>query len=219
MKQAIEFLHQTADFLIVGPRKKQPHYSYILIHEGMALIRLGKLELPVCQNQGFWLPSGCLAAVTVLQGSLFSTFNFSIRSTVSLPNRAGYIAPSTLVEGIVEQLNMLNKNGNNAWVSAYGRLLRCARDYFALVSPDDKYDDSTLKLAETITWLDSGGSPDNIDCISILDLENREISEQLKVRNWIRKMKSGQNSTYLAQQVSLTEASLMQLIGKIAGPV
>lgn len=219
MKQAIEFLHQTADFLIVGPRKKQPHYSYILVHEGMALIRLGKLELPICQNQGFWLPSGCLAAVTVLQGSTFSTINFSVRSTVLLPSHAGYIAPSTLINGIVEQLNTLDKDEHHEWRSAYGRLLRCARDYFASLSPDDSYDKATLELAGRIALLDDGSPIENDVDLGTTGRNAHDISMQLNVRDWIRKMKSGQKAANIAQQASIPEAEVVKLIEKIAGPV
>ncbi|CZF82018.1 hypothetical protein GCE9029_02979 [Grimontia celer] len=219
MKQAIEFLHQKADHLIVGPRRKQPHSSYILVHEGLALIRLGKLELPVCKGQGFWLPTGCLSAVTILQGSVVSTLDFSVRSTVVLPNSAGYALPSLLIQGIAQQLNL---EPNGSWFGAHGRLLRCARDYLSTVSPNDRYDANTLQLAEAIAKLenlDDKKKQKDQNIFQLTGFSEEQIALQLSIRDCVKKLKSGQKLAKIAQQASMPEQELMLLIEKTVGAI
>ncbi|KKD61563.1 hypothetical protein RN22_04845 [Grimontia sp. AD028] len=216
MKQAIEYFYQKADYLNVGPRKKQPQSSYILVHQGLVLIRLGKVELPVCKGQGFWLPSGCLSAVTVLQNSVISSFDFSVRSTVSMPNSAGYVLPSLLVAGIAEQLG---KTVESSWDGAHGRLLRCARDYFSSVTPDDKYDTKTLQLADAIARLDGSERLKRSEVLECTGFSEDQIALQLKVRDCVKKMKSGQKLTNIAQQASMPEKELMLLIERTVGAI
>ncbi|WP_325894549.1 hypothetical protein [Grimontia sp. NTOU-MAR1] len=219
MKQAIEFLHQKADYLNVGPRKKQPHSSYILVHQGLVLIRLGKLELPICKDQGFWLPSGCLSSVTVLQGSVVSTFDFSVRSSVVLPNCAGYVMPSMLIQGATQQLKQTTRE---SWDSPHGRLRRCVRDYLATVTPNDKYDAKTMLLAQEIASLETPRNKkrqkDNNN-LETTGFSEEQIALQLNIRDCVKKLKSGQKLTKIALQASMPEQELMLLIERTAGAI
>ncbi|WP_407333834.1 hypothetical protein [Enterovibrio sp. 27052020O] len=220
MKQAVEFNHHHADTMIIGARKKQHYASYLHVHKGAALIRLGKVELPVCANQGFWLPIECLNAVTVMKGSQVSTLNFSVRTIALLPNKAGYIESSPIMTGIIEQLHMRKQNDGVQWDGAYGRLLRCARDYLTTVSPHDSNNDQFRQLVASIEALAKGHAlPEGIGRAleSALGFSTEDIAIQLRVREWVRLYKSGRSAKKIALAVSLSESEVEQLLSQVAG--
>lgn len=220
MKQAIEFHPTTADHMIVGPRKSHPHSTLLLVHSGAVLIRLGKLEIPVCQQQAFWLPSSCLNAVTVLQRSVISTFDMSIRSTVSLPSRAGFIQDPALVFAAAQQLRQLEAQNHTTWEGAYGRLLRCIRDFIAFSAPDDHYCPELIATINQIELLDKAGTLDSRSTLAAqLKLDADNLALQLTVRNWVRQRKSGQKTEKIAKNAQRSVEDVAHLLEKIAGVI
>lgn len=220
MQQAIEFHSMTAEHLIVGPRKSHPHSTAILVHTGAVLVRLGKFEIPVCQNQVFWLPSGCLNAVTVLQGSVISTFDLSIRSTISLPARAGFIRDTSLVEAAAKQLRQLADKNTTNWDGAYGRLLRCVRDFIAFSSPDDQYSAELINTMKDLEILEKGGNVANKVAIEkALGMDADFLAEQLRVRAWVRNRKSGQKIDKIAKNAQRPAEEVAHLLEKVAGTI
>ncbi|MEZ8140409.1 hypothetical protein A1OK_20870 [Enterovibrio norvegicus FF-454] len=220
MKQAIEFNHYRADTMIIGARKKQHYASYLHVHKGTVLIRLGKAELPVCANQGFWLPIDCLNAVTIMKGSQVSTLNFSVRSTALLSNQAGFIEKSPLITGIIEQLHARQEKSNEDWDAPYGRLLRCARDYLATLTPHDITTDSFRLSMTSLDALGNGKALSEITGKALehaLGLSTEDIAVQLRVREWVRLYKSGRSIKKIALAVSLSETEVEQLLRQIAG--
>lgn len=109
MKQAIEFSHTLQQFLHVGARRKS-HIAYmIVVHEGAALIRLGKEEFLVTRGQGFWLPFNCLHALTILPGTRYGTVSFSSRLTKPLCQEAGFFTVSPLIDALLVELQRQHK--------------------------------------------------------------------------------------------------------------
>ncbi|MDD1792268.1 hypothetical protein L4D06_08780 [Enterovibrio makurazakiensis] len=220
MKQAIEFNHYHAKTMIIGARKKQPFASYVFVHKGSALIRLGKHELPLCTNQGFWLPMECLNAMTVLKGSEVSTLNFSVRSIASLPTQAGFVESSSLMKGIVEQLVQYQKRDQQQWDSPHGRLLRCARDYLSIVTPTDNKSNVFRQLLGSLDALNNGHALNDTQRDELkraLGISDDDIAIQLRVREWVRLHKSGRSFAKIAADVGLSESEVGQLLEHVAG--
>ncbi|WP_232314393.1 hypothetical protein [Grimontia marina] len=133
-----------------------------------------------------------------------------------MPNSAGYVPPSLLVAGIAEQLG---QTVDNSWDGAHGRLLRCARDYFSSVTPDDKYDTKTLQLADAIARLDGNERLKRSEVLECTGFSEDQIALQLKVRDCVKKMKSGHKLKNIAQQASMPEKELMLLIERTVGAI
>ncbi|WP_028022613.1 hypothetical protein [Enterovibrio calviensis] len=220
MKQAIEFNHYHAKTMIIGARKKQPFASYVFVHKGTALVRLGKHELPICADQGFWLPMECLSAITVLKGSEVSTLNFSVRSIASLPTQAGFVESSSLIKGIVEQLVEYQKRNEEQWDSPHGRLLRCARDFLSTSMPSDCNTDVFRHLLSSLDALNKGHALSDTQRDELkraLGISDDDIAIQLRVREWVRLHKSGRTFAKIAADVGLLESEVSQLLEHIAG--
>ncbi|MBE1273376.1 hypothetical protein [Enterovibrio baiacu] len=220
MKQAIEFHFHQADTLFVGGRKAQPHATFLYVHKGAALIRLGKNEFPVCAGQSYWLPSGCLNAVTILQGSDVSTLDFSVRTIVALPTQSGFFSPSPLLDGLMAELGHHQKLGTTDWDSAYGRLLRCLRDYVTIHPPLQGISKETALLEKAIDKLAKGQLGDIAENNALelsLQLSVDALSDQLLVREWVRAIKSGQKVAKIASKASLNEEEVAAKLKAIAG--
>ncbi|PML78566.1 hypothetical protein [Enterovibrio norvegicus] len=220
MKQAIEFQFHQADTLFVGGRKAQHHATFLYVHKGAALIRLGKNEFPVCAGQSYWLPSGCLSAVTILQGAEVSTLDFSVRTVVALPTLSGFFSPSPLIDGLMAELRHHQKQGITDWDSAYGRLLRCLRDYVTVHSPLQGMPKETALLEKAIDKLAKGLLGDIAENNALeltLQMSVGELSDQLLVREWVRAIKSGQKVKSIASKASLNEEDVTAKLKAIAG--
>ncbi|PKF50411.1 hypothetical protein AT251_11860 [Enterovibrio nigricans] len=220
MLQAIEYKTISADTMVIGARKKQSHSTFVFVHQGAALIRLGKQEIPVSVGQGFWLPVNCLNALTILKGSLVSTLDFSVRSTVSLPLSAGFVSDIRFVEEIITQLTKRQSLGSNDWSGPYGRLLRCVRDYLSTVQPNDKYSADIKVLIKTIDRLAARQelSAEESKSVEIaLGFEKKQVQTQLVIREWVRQRKSGQSNAKIAAATSLNEKDIAALLEEYAG--
>ncbi|KXF83198.1 hypothetical protein [Enterovibrio coralii] len=217
MLQAIEFKTISADDLIIGARKKQSHSTFLFVHQGSALIRLGKLEVPVVAGQGYWLPMNCLNALTILKGSLVSTLDFSVRSTVSLPSAAGFVEDIAFIAEVISQLRQKAINDQTDWNGAYGRLMRCARDFFSETQPNDRYDNAVKRLIKALESLSNVSSSDATLIKEAFGIDAKNVEMQLTVREWVRQRKSGQSNAKIAAATSLKEEDIAAQLKEVAG--
>lgn len=219
MKQAIVYQFLNTDTIVIGARKKQICSTFFFVHHGAVLVRLGKEEIPVLKGQSFWLPIDCLSAMTILQGSQISLFNFSVRTNVPLPKYAGFIAHHPLVSGIIASLECKVMNESDHFKDAYERLLRCLRDHLSLVHPICQYDEQLCALILDIERIKQGQSltKTGSETLNSYGISEEEIIEQLIVRDWIKKRKSGQSIEKIAISASLGESEVLEKMKKIAG--
>ncbi len=104
MNYALEYHLSQSAFLISTPRKKQLKHSLITIHNGLALIRLGKYEYVLEQDDSFWLPFDCLSAMTYLPDTQASVVEFSVRLTDSFPLQSGFVELPDVTRSIINKL-------------------------------------------------------------------------------------------------------------------
>ena len=104
MNYAIEFHDANYPFLNVAARKKAVKHSLLSVVEGLALIKLGKHEYAIEPGQHFWIPQGCLSALTFLPNTRVTRCAFSVRLTDEFPLQAGYVEPSSLLSALIEKL-------------------------------------------------------------------------------------------------------------------
>lgn len=183
MKQAIEFQHVQADTLIIGARKKQTCNTFLYVHHGSVLLRLGQNEIPVPIGHAFWLPINCLNAMTIIQGAQVSLFNFSVRNTLTLPKSAGFVPISSLIMGIIDTIN-LNPISSLDWHGPDGRLLRCLRDNLSNVQPTIQYDSQLQSDISVIQRIKKGEdrSENNDRIFSLFGMSANLLAEQLIVQ-------------------------------------
>lgn len=216
MKQAIVYQFLNTDTIVMGARKKQTSSTFLFVHHGAALIRLGKEEIPVFKGQSFWLPIETLSAVTVLEGSHVSTFHFSVRTKVSLPKCAGFVAPHALILGVIESIGCKEKED---WEGSYGRLLRCLRDHLSFIHPVYPFDIQLRALILEIERVKQGHgfTKEGAILFNSYGINEEDFTEQMMVRNWIQKRKSGQSVEKIAASVCLSEAEIVEKMEKIGG--
>ncbi|MDD1779705.1 hypothetical protein LRP49_00725 [Enterovibrio sp. ZSDZ35] len=220
MLQAIEYKTISADKMVIGARKKQSHSTFLFVHQGGALIRLGKLEIPVVAGQGYWLPLNCLNALTILKGSLVSTLDFSVRSTISLPSAAGFVDDIAFISELIAQLRTKKHSKQNDWQGSYGRLLRCARDFFSETQPNDRYGADVKAVIKGLEKLAEGTdlSPQYASLFQMaFGIDNNDLHTQLVVRDWVRQRKSGQSNAKIAAAASLKETDIAAQLEEVAG--
>ncbi|CAM2926404.1 hypothetical protein [Vibrio mytili] len=104
MNYAIEFHDAKFSFLNVTARKKALKHSLLSVQEGLAIIKLGKLEYAIEPGQYFWIPQNCLSSLTFLPGTRIHRCDFSIRLNESFAQQAGYLKPSALLRAVMAKL-------------------------------------------------------------------------------------------------------------------
>lgn len=221
MKHAIDFQPIHANILIIGARKKNICNHFFFVHDGAILIRLGKNEIAVSSGQSFWLPVNCLNAVTILQGSTISRVDFSVRTTLTLPASAGFIAVDTLLIGLIDAINSKAKFAAD-WHGVCGRLLRCLRDKIVDSNPTIQYNMQLLADISLIERIKQGGAiDDNVEAsvFSLCGMSASAFSEQLMVREWVRQRKSGQDITQIADKIALNDTEIAEKMARVAGSI
>ncbi|MGR5237138.1 AraC family transcriptional regulator [Vibrio alfacsensis] len=105
MNYAIEFHDAHFSFLHVTARKNALKHRLLSVVEGLAIIKLGKLEYAIEPGQYFWIPQGCLSSLTFLPNTRVSHCDFSIRLHDSFAQQAGFVKPSVLLKALVDKLS------------------------------------------------------------------------------------------------------------------
>lgn len=90
--------------LAVLGRRRMATDQLLWLAAGSALLRLGRAEFVLRSGDCFWLPADCLHGLTLLQGCQLGRLRFSIRIDAPRPKAAGFIAPSPLLQALLDRL-------------------------------------------------------------------------------------------------------------------
>ncbi|BDU39877.1 AraC family transcriptional regulator [Vibrio nigripulchritudo] len=108
MNYAVEHQNTVYSFLVTTPRKKRIKHSLIYVDSGLVLVKLGKNEYAVEQDNAIWLPFDCLTSVTFVPGSRVTQINFSVRLQDKFPTQAGFVSLPPVSKAILEKLSSAN---------------------------------------------------------------------------------------------------------------
>ncbi|UTV30046.1 AraC family ligand binding domain-containing protein [Photobacterium atrarenae] len=221
MKQAIEFSHTLQQFLHVGARRKS-HISYmIVVHEGAALIRLGKQEFLVPKGKGFWIPFNCLHALTVLPSTRYDTVKFSARLTTPQCQEAGFFAVSPLIKALLSELQRhQSKQTFQTTPGVEKNLLNVMADQVTALAVHTNAISPDLPQTEIaqLTRLMKG---DKIAEPSALDVHLgcsvNEFEACLTMREALRLSRSGRKLDQIAEALNISPQTLVALAQPILG--
>lgn len=221
MKQAIEFSHTLQRFLHVGARRKS-HISYmIVVHEGAALIRLGKQEFLVSKGKGFWIPFNCLHALTVLPSTRYDTIAFSARLTTPLCQEAGFFTVNPLIKALLGELQChQNKQTTLSTPAVEKNLLNVMADQVATLAVHTNTISPGLSQTETdqLTRLMKG---DKLTEPSVLEAHLgcsvNEFEACLTMREALRLSRSGRKLDQIAEALNVPAQTLVALAQPILG--
>lgn len=108
MHHAISFQSELNDFLICTPRKKSLKHQLISVKQGLALVKLGKLEYAVEAGQSFWLPFDTLTSLTYTPNTIVNSVSVSSRVVAPFPKQGGYIQAEELLSALLNRLEFHN---------------------------------------------------------------------------------------------------------------
>ncbi len=78
------------------------------------MVRLGKQEYAFGKGDTFWLPAGCLAALSYFPSTQVQTIEVSQRVSDVFPHQAGYIQLTTLLQGLISKLSKVPADSEQA---------------------------------------------------------------------------------------------------------
>lgn len=141
----------TSQKLAVFGRRRMATDQLLWLAAGSALLRLGRAEFVLRRGDCFWLPADCLHGLTLLQGCQLGRLRFSVRVAGTRPRAAGFIAPSPLLQALLDRLISTPQPVEPE--SPAGRWLACVAD---LLPEWQLAEPRPLPLAEGVTTLLEG---------------------------------------------------------------
>lgn len=108
MNYALEHHLNQHSFLSSTPRKKVLKNFLVTIHNGMALIKLGKKEYALKKGESFWIPFDCLTSITYMPETLASVVDFSVRLRDRFPSQSGFVELPNVTRSAIEKLATSN---------------------------------------------------------------------------------------------------------------
>ena len=104
MHYAISHHNNEFPYLVIQPRKRSLKHVLLRVNQGLALLKLGKIEYAIEDGQTVWLPFDALVGVTFFPNTCAQRVEVSCRVTEPLPKQGGYVELTPLGSAIVDRL-------------------------------------------------------------------------------------------------------------------
>lgn len=194
MHTAIQHSAIHYQYLTIGSRKPTLKNRLLVVTQGLVLIKLGKLEYCVTENQSFWLPANCLCAISYFPNSKVQSVEFSQRITEKFPTRAGNFISSPLLLTALTRLSNPISDKQNA------SLLEVIKHELLIIEPELNFSIMCKKIS---SWQ-----------VTTSDLD-KELLLALKLRAALKLKQSGKNSQIIADELFDTNIDLLSSMGKV----
>jgi hypothetical protein len=109
MHYAIQVESVDTDYLQSTARKRSFKHFFLVVEQGMVLLKLGKSEYAVKPGQAIWIPFQCLHALTMFPQTQLTRIEFSARLTHTFPKQAGYIELGTLCQALLDRVKTCDR--------------------------------------------------------------------------------------------------------------
>ncbi len=186
MHYTIEFRSLSRQFLHISARKPTLKHQLLNVEHGCILIKLGKNEYCLNDQQMFWIPANCLVSVTVLPNTQWHSIEVSQRSNQPFSKQSGYVKDSSgnlnLLSSLVSKLSKASLSDN------------IKRDYLKVLQHElltlQPQLNSVVKILNDTVYAQFQQSCNQVDGLKVA----------LTVRDCYKQMQSGAHLTKLCDQ-------------------
>ncbi|SIO31536.1 hypothetical protein [Salinivibrio sp. ES.052] len=216
MKYTSEHTLYHLSSLTFTPRKRRYTASLLYVEDGLVCVRLGKADIPVHSSQGFWLPFGCLHALTIPPNTRVHQLAISPRIKRDLPTPAGHVDLSPLL--IASFVALCSPDYQAARSAQARRVQDVMLDQVSLLTPIQDFDWQTKSLADCVARAQVGQPPANADqhhqLQTLTHLTMDDLHEYFTVRQLRAALKSGQTLQKAAASIGITDTDAASLYAR-----
>ncbi|WP_413112856.1 AraC family ligand binding domain-containing protein [Thaumasiovibrio sp. DFM-14] len=196
MQQTIEYDKKHATTLIVSGRKKSLYGMLLAPISGGIIVRIGHTHYYLQSGDLFWINIDCLHSLIVLPETEWQQIQVSIRSQSPLPQTAGFLSNSQLIQAC---FSTLTESPSDALKSS---LIKTIHLHLAAQQPQQNAKDRAI----------------NVDCmlqgdmselkIALSDSEKQRLLRCIRMTEAVRAKRSGKSVEHIVQDLQLTPEEL-----------